>query len=117
MNELFQLERQGWQALSTAGDAGRNFYADLPHDDAVMLFPGGLRIEGRERILESLGMQPWRTFELTDLRSIPLSPEVTTLIYRVTAQREGSEPYSALVSSTYVRQRDWTLVVHQQTPV
>jgi hypothetical protein len=39
------------------------------------------------------------------------------LVYSVVAQREGLEPYSAVVSSTYVRRDgEWKLAFHQQTP-
>lgn len=39
------------------------------------------------------------------------------LIYKVTAQRAGEEQYSAVISSTFVRQDGtWKLAFHQQTP-
>jgi hypothetical protein len=74
MDELLELEQKGWKSLSSDGDAGRRFYASVLRHDAVMLFPGGMHIEGREKILESL------------------------------------------VSSTYVREQTWKLVLHQQSP-
>ena len=117
MRELIELEEQGWRALSSAGDAGRKFYAAVLREDAVMLFPGGMRIEGRERILESLGAQPWESFRLEDPKVLQLSAEAATVIYKVTARRKDSEPYTALISSTYVRGTTWQLVVHQQTPI
>jgi hypothetical protein len=115
MDELVDLERQGWTALSTEGDAGRQFYASVLREDAVMLFPGGLCIMGREDILQSLGTVPWETFEIDRPEVIAITPEVAALVYRVVAQRRGSGSYRALVSSTYVRGSDWQLVVHQQT--
>lgn len=117
MNELIELEQQGWKALSTEGDASKDFYASVLREDAVMLFPGGIFIEGRESILESLGAQPWETFEIENPKLVSLTPNTRTLVYRVTARRKGNQPYVAQVSSTYVRDRDWKLVVHQQTPV
>jgi hypothetical protein len=116
MRELIDLEEQGWRALSTEGDAGRKFYGAVLREDAVMLFPGGMRIEGRERILEAFGAQPWKSFEIQNPKVIPLSEVAATLVYEVTAQRDGSEPYTALISSTYVRSKSWQLVIHQQTP-
>jgi hypothetical protein len=116
MRELIDLEEQGWRALSTAGDAGKKFYAAVLREDAVMLFPGGMRIEGRERILETLGAQPWKSFQIENPKVIPLSDAAATLVYKVTAQRQGSEPYTALISSTYVRSKSWQLAIHQQTP-
>lgn len=117
MQELLELEEQGWRALATKGNAGQAFYASILREDAVMLFPGGLRIEGRERILESLGAQPWDSNRIEDAKVLPLTSSAAAVVYKVTAQREGSEPYVALICSTYVRDTDWKLVVHQQTPV
>ncbi|GFE78481.1 hypothetical protein GCM10011487_04810 [Steroidobacter agaridevorans] len=116
MHELIDLEEQGWRALSSAGDAGKKFYASVLREDAVMLFPGGMRIAGRERILESLGTQPWDSFQIENPTVIPLASNAAALVYTAKAQRKGSEPYVALISSTYVHDRTWQLVVHQQTP-
>ena len=114
--ELIELEQQGWEALSKTGDAGKRFYASILRKDAVILFPGGLRIEGRERILQSLGSQPWDTFQMEGVEVISLGTNAATLVYKVTAQRKRSRPYVALVSSTYSGVQEWKLVVHQQTP-
>lgn len=116
MHELIELEERGWRALSSAGNAGKTFYASVLREDAVMLFPGGMRIAGRERILESLGTQPWDSFHIENPTVISLATNAATLVYTVKAQRKGSEPYVALISSTYVHDRTWQLVVHQQTP-
>jgi hypothetical protein len=116
MRELIDLEEQGWRALSTAGDAAKKFYASVLREDAVMLFPGGMRIEGRDRILESLGAQPWQSFRIEDQKVVMLSNDAATLIYKVTAHRKDSDPYVALISSTYARSNVWQLVIHQQTP-
>ena len=117
MEELVDLEQQGWIALSTEGGTGREFYGSVLREDAVMLFPGGRRIDGREPILESIGTQPWEAFRIENPQVVVLTPSSATVVYRVTAQRKGSQPYVALISSTYVRDQDWRLVVHQQTPV
>ncbi len=117
MHELLELEERGWRALSTPGDAGKNFYSAVLREDAVMLFPGGIRINGRGPILETLGAQPWESFRIENPAVVPLATDAATLVYKATAQRKGSEPYVALISSTYVRDRAWQLVVHQHTPV
>jgi hypothetical protein len=46
-----------------------------------------------------------------------LTTNAATLVYKATAQRKGSQPYCALISSTYARDPDWKLVVNQHTPV
>jgi hypothetical protein len=118
MQHLLELEEQGWQALSSDGESGKRFYSSVLRDDAVMLFPGGMLIEGKGNILESLAAVPWKSFLIEEPRVIPLSESAGVLVYRVTAQREVGAPYTALISSTYVRQGGtWKLVVHQQTPV
>lgn len=117
MQALIDLERQGWQALSQPGAAGRAFYAMLLDDDAVMLLPGGIRLDGRASILESFDTQPWTGFELADMRTVTLGRDAAAVIYQVTAQRADRPRYAALVSSTYVRAPDWRLLLHQQTPL
>lgn len=117
MDELIELEEQGWRALAGEGEAAKAFYGSILREDAVMLFPGGMRISGRERILASFGTQPWSSFRIENPTIVPLGSHAATLIYKVTAQRGQSAPYVALISSTYVHEQAWRLVVHQQTPV
>ncbi|MFQ4134944.1 nuclear transport factor 2 family protein [Nodosilinea sp. PGN35] len=118
MQHLIELERQGWQALSQEGDAGLRFYGNILHDEAVMMFPGGMVLRGKAQILEGLAAQPWQSFHLDDPRVISLSAEAGAVIYKVSARRAGHTPYVALVSSTYVlRDGEFRLVLHQQTPV
>ncbi len=118
MQDLIELEKQGWQALSSGSEASERFYGAILRDDAVMLFPGGMRIEGKEQILASFAAQPWASFQIDAPKVIALSEHAGVVVYGVSAQREGSEPYKALISSTYVRSNGgWKLVLHQQTPV
>lgn len=115
---IVALEERGWQALSTSGEAGRAFFLDVLREDAVMLFPAGIRLTGRSNILASLAAQPWRSFRMHDVQVLAVGPDVAAVLYRVAAQREGRDLYEALVSSTYVREGDaWKLLLHQQTPV
>ena len=117
MQDLIEIEEQGWLALSSAGEASKKFYNSVLRDDAIMLFPGGTLIDGKEKILASLAAQPWKSFQIEEPQVISLSENAGVLIYRVTAQREGSDPYVALISSTYVlSDGTWKLVLHQQTP-
>lgn len=118
MHKPLALEEQGWRALSSEREASVQFYRGVLRDDAVMLFPGGLIIEGKAAILNSLAAQPWASFRIEEPRVLPVSEQVSILLYRVSARREGSEPYVALVSSTYAHDEDeWKLVLHQQTPL
>lgn len=118
MQELIELEEQGWQALSSDGNAAQTFYDAVLHDDAVMFFPGGMRLEGKQLILESLAAQPWKTYQIEAPRILSLSEKAALLAYKVRAQREGDEPYEALIGSTYTQVGgQWKLIFHQQTPV
>jgi hypothetical protein len=118
MQALFELEEQGWRALSSSGDAGKKFYESVLHEDARMLFPGGMLLEGRETILGSFSAQPWSSYRIEEPKSVSLAEDAGLLVYRVTARREGHEPYEALISSIYVLTEGvWKLIHHQQTPV
>jgi hypothetical protein len=54
---------------------------------------------------------------LSDWRVLRPTQDTAVVTYRALAHRTGSGPYSALISSVYVRRRDgWKLALHQQTP-
>lgn len=115
---LIELEEQGWQALSSAGDAGQRFYDSILREDAVMVFPGGLRLSDKQDILASLAAQPWQSFQIEDAQTLDLTENAGVVVYKVTARRAGSAPYAALISSTYVHEDGaWRLALHHQTPV
>jgi len=112
--DLVALERQGWQALSD-GQGGDYYRVNLA-EDALMAFPFGLM--GRDDAIAAMEQAPpWATFELVDPRVVELTEDSAVVVYRANAQRAGQEPYSATISSTFVR-RDgrWLLAFHQQTP-
>lgn len=118
MQDLIQLEEQGWRALSSPGNAAKEFYSAVLAENSTMLFPGGMRLEGKEDILTSFAAQPWQSFHLEGHRVVSPSENTGIVMYKVIAQRKGSAPYSALVSSTYaLRDGNWKLFLHQQTPV
>jgi hypothetical protein len=115
-DELAALEQEGWDALSTHGDAARAFYDRVLDDQALMLLPGGMVLDDRTTILESMSGQPWSGYVLDDLRCFRPAPDVGVVTYGVVAERGGQE-YSALMSSLYVRREaGWKLAFHQQTP-
>jgi hypothetical protein len=115
--ELLQLERSAWEALSTSGDAATTFYAEVLADDVLVLMPGGMVIDDRQQVIDSMGGAPWDAFELTDERVLPLDGDTAVVAYRGRAQR-GDLNYEALFTSTYVRSGGgWRMALHQQTPV
>ncbi|NCT89580.1 nuclear transport factor 2 family protein [Cellulomonas sp. APG4] len=116
MGEVTELERAGWQALSTDGAAAHAFYDGLLDDDVTMLLPGGLVLTDRSEALRAMSGAPWDEHALADLREVHPTPDTALVTYAVTARR-GDSPYAALVSSLYVRRTDgWRLTFHQQTP-
>jgi uncharacterized protein (TIGR02246 family) len=110
--DLEQLERAGWRALS--GPDGAAFYADLMADDGLMVFPGMIMTKA-DALAAIAAAEPWSSFELSDLRSMRDS-DVAVVAYTATARR-GDATYTATMTSTYV-QRDgrWRLLLHQQSP-
>ena len=56
--ELLDLEREGWDALSTDGDAATAFYDRVLADDVLMLLPGGMVIDDRSTVVESMERVP-----------------------------------------------------------
>jgi hypothetical protein len=116
-DELMQLERDAWKALSTSGEAAADFYGRVLHDDVLMLLPGGLVIDDRAAVIDSMQGAPWDSYELSDERVLALGHDSAVVAYRATASRGGTG-YTALFASTYVRvDGSWRLAVHQQTPV
>ena len=116
--ELIDLERAAWKALSTSGEAAVEFYDEVLAKDVLMLLPGGMTIDDRATVVDSMRQAAWRSFELSDERVFDLTDGSAVVAYRATAERDGAEPYTALFNSTYVREGgDWRLALHQQTPV
>jgi hypothetical protein len=116
-DDLIELEHSAWEALSTSGDAAAEFYDRVLADDVLMLLPGGMVIDDRAQVIESMQGAPWTSFELSDERAFVLGESTAVVAYRGTARR-GDDDYCALFNSTYLRDGDtWRLALHQQTPI
>ena len=115
--ELIELEDRGWQALSSDPATATAFYDRVLDDAVVMLLPGGLRLDDRAAVVAAMGGPPWTSYRLEDPQVLPLSVDTAVVTYGAVARRPGSPPYSALMSSVYVRRPGgWRLALHQQTP-
>jgi hypothetical protein len=115
--DLLQLERASWRALSADGETAARHYDQVLADDVLMLLPGGLVIDDRQEVIESLRGAPWDRFELADERVLELGGGTAVVAYRAMAQRSDQD-YEALFNSTYVRANgSWKLALHQQTPL
>jgi hypothetical protein len=116
LTELIDLERRGWAALGAGGEQAAAFYDDVLADDVLFLLPGGLAIDDRQAVVESMSGPPWDSYELRDERVVALGSAAAVVAYRATATR-GDTTYDALFASTYVQRGGrWRLVAHQQTP-
>ena len=114
LDQLVALERQGWDAL-VAGEGGA-YYREHLTTNALMAFPFGVLT--RDATIQAIeSAPPWERYELRQPRVVGLSDDSGVLVYEVVAQRAGQPPYSAVISSAFVRQHDeWKLAFHQQSP-
>jgi Domain of unknown function (DUF4440) len=111
---LIAAEREGWTALTTAD--GGAYYREHLAANALMAFPFG--VIDRDQAIEAIeSAPPWAEFELRDPRVVALTDASGVVVYSVVARRDGEGPYSAVVSSAFVREGGgWRLAFHQQTP-
>ncbi len=115
-DELLDLEREAWRALSTSGDAAAAFFAETLDEQVLMLLPLGLVVDDRDEVIDSMRGEPWASYELEDERVLALGEDCAVVAYTAHARR-AERDYHALVNSTYRRTADgWRLVLHQQTP-
>jgi hypothetical protein len=116
-SELIALEEDGWRALSDGPEAATAFYERVLDDGVVMVLPGGLRLDDRATVIASLAGPPWASYDLESPQVLRLGADTAVVTYGVVARRDGAAPYSALMSSVYVRRDgEWRLALHQQTP-
>jgi hypothetical protein len=116
LESLRGLEEEGWKALSEGLAA--EFYEREMVEEAVMVLPMPVVLDKAEAVAAMSQAQPWASFRIQEPQLIRLGPDSAALVYRATAEREGSPPYRALMTSTYVRRSGaWKLALHQQTPL
>jgi hypothetical protein len=107
---LWELEMDLWRA-------GADVYRQRLTDDALMVFPG--MVLTKPQTVDSIVAAPrWTSVSFSDQRLVRLAEDAVALIYHASGSREGDEtPYSARVSSVYVRREgEWRLALHQQSP-
>mgnify|MGYP001294684878 FL=1 len=116
MDELIELERAGWASLCDG--TGADFYGETMTSDGVMVLANGT-VMTRDEVVSALGQAPpWASFEIDDLRVVPISQDSAALIYLGTGHRTGDEPsFTGVMSSVYTRRDSrWKLALYQQTP-
>lgn len=114
MQDLLALEHAGWDSLCRSD--GGTFYGRLMTVDGLMLLVNGT-VLSRDDVVASLdGAPPWASYALTDERLLPLGDDVTALIYRARAERDGEPPFTAIMTSTYrLVDGEIRLALYQQT--
>ncbi|GAB2966618.1 nuclear transport factor 2 family protein [Actinotalea caeni] len=115
LGSLAALEREGWDALCRS--EGDVFYGRLMTPDALMILVDGSVLD-RDAVAASLAQAPpWSRYELTDERLVPVAADAAALVYRARAERDGEQPFTALMTSVYrVLDGEPRLVLYQQTP-
>jgi hypothetical protein len=109
-SKLWGLEEQFWLG-------GVDVYRQYLADNSLMVFPG--MVLTKAQTVESIASGPrWTSVSFADQQLVQLTPDTVALVYRASGSRPREEsPYSALVSSVYVKQDgDWRLALHQQSP-
>jgi hypothetical protein len=104
--ELVELERRAWTALTSDEDVAE-FYEEVLSPDMVMVLPG-MVLERTEAMESWMGNVPWRDFEIDDVRVVSLANNAALLTYR--APREGPRQLSRTVHEC-VPHGGWAVVV------
>jgi len=119
-DELMTLEKGSWEFLRNRNyDGMRNFLAD----DALLIFGDGTRFNKRQmmELMKDLSVTGEIKIEPTYAVRM-LSPDVATLLYRVTytsAYKESPPATIKVLSSSVYVKRDgkWWSVLYQETPL
>ena len=115
---LLALETGSWQYVKERNQAAmRDFLAD----DVLLVFGDGSRFD-KAQYVASLADQTLTGLKIEEPRTLPISPDVAALIYKVTytSAMKTAAPVTmtSKVSSTYVlRNGRWLSVLYQETPI
>lgn len=97
---------------------GPSAYRHTLDGDCLVAFTEMAGVQTRDEIANMAGKgSRWHDVDIDVEGFLQPTDDVTILTYRVSAVRDN-EPYSARVSSGYVkRDGDWRMMFHQQTPL
>lgn len=114
-DELFDIEHGFWLG-------GKDHFAEHVDDQCLLAFPQMGEMHGvhsREEVAATATTSNrWRDLNVTDRHHLRVGEEVAIISYRADVTRADGHPYSALVSSAYVRGAGgWKLAFHQHSPV
>lgn len=113
--DLFDIERGFWLR-------GKDHFLAHLDDQCLLAFPQMGEMHGvhsREDVAATATTQNrWRELRISDRHVLQANEEVGIISYRADVQRADGQPYTALVSSAYVRRDgDWKLAFHQHSPI
>ena len=113
MDELLELEHDGWRALCTG--KGAEHFGALMTDDARMVMATG-DVLTRDDVVAALADAPaWDTYTIEHPTTVPVTDDVVALVYTGTGHR-GDTTFRGTMASVYVRTRQgWQLALYQQT--
>lgn len=109
-DSIWALEERFW---TEGADSARRMTAK----DAVFIFPypAGI-LQGSALWRDANVAQRWRSVDMTE-RRLTLQGDIAALAYHIAAERAGGPVFTALCSSTYLRDDGvWLRLAHQQTP-
>lgn len=116
VDELSELEHAGWASLCDG--TGDEFYGRTMTEDGVMVLADG-SVMTRSEVVAALGKaSPWASYEMDEIRVVPIGEDAAALVYLGTGRRAGNGPsFVGTMTSVYVR-RDgqWKLALYHQTP-
>lgn len=114
-DDLFRIEQGFWLS-------GKEHFLEHLDDECLLAFPQMGEMHGvhsREEVAATATTtNRWRDLKLYDRHLLHPTDNVAIISYRAEVMRADGQPYSALVSSAYVRRAGgWKLAFHQHSPI
>lgn len=114
-NDLFDIEQGFWLH-------GKEHFLEHLDDECLLAFPQVGEMHGvrtRDEVAATATTSTrWLDLNVTDRHIVHAGENVTIISYRADVKRADGQPYSALVSSAYVRRANgWKLAFHQHSPI
>jgi hypothetical protein len=113
LDDVLDVERSFW---TSSGD--QDFYRSHVADEGLFVLSMG--VMDKAAVIEAMGpAEPWDSFEIQEPSLVSISDGVVGLVYQAGGQRTAqSDEYRARILSVYREtDRDWELILHQQTPL
>lgn len=110
-DDLLAMERKLWSG-------GKAEYRRTLDDDCLIAFTEMAGVSSRDTIADQADGNRWHGLDIEVEGFLQPTDDVALLTYRANAVRGQDEPYTARVSSGYVKRgHDWKMMFHQQTPL